>query len=306
MADPIITYPESQFVPGTEGFYEIPNAKYHDPEAAPGISRTLIVEFLTLTPAHAQSLIAGDYAKVVTKQMTSGNLFDQALLEPDKFKEGVSHWVIPEGMKLSTKEGIAWKKDHPDLPYLPAKSDAANVASAEDIKGMIDSVMRHTKAKVVVEQSIKQESGFSFDPDTGLLRKVRPDARLIDKHSRLVLADIKSTFRGGASKGVWAKHCARMSYHIQDSFYSDLYRDMVGEMPFFLFIVVERKPPYAVRIFQLDPVGKNHARDKYKRALESFRICQETGVWPAFDEEIQTVSLPSWELQSPMPDPVEL
>ena len=203
-------------------------------------------------------------------------------------------------MKLSTKEGIAWKKDHPDLPYLPASSDAASVVSEEDIKGMIESVMHHKIAKAIVEQSVKQESGFAFDPDTGLLRKVRPDSRLIDKHSRLVLADVKSTFRGGASKGIWQKHCARMSYHVQDSFYSDVYRDLVGEMPFFLFIVVERKPPYAVRIFQLDPEGKRHARDKYKAALQAFRKCQETGIWPAFDEEIQTVSLPSWEMQSPI------
>lgn len=303
---PLITLPAGQFVAGKEGLYSIPDTVYHDPEKAPGISRTLIVEFLTLSAAHAESMMSGAYAKQVTKAMTGGSLFDRALLEPDKFKEGVSHWVIPEGIRLTTKEGIAWKKSHPNLPYLPAVSDAVGVVSAEDIKNMIESVMRHSKARAVVEAGVKQESGFCFDPDTGLLRKVRPDARLLDKHSRLVLADIKSTFRGGATIGAWRKHCARMYYHIQDSFYSDTYRDLTGEMPFFVFIVVERKPPYAVRMFQLDPVGKEHARNKYKRALENFRQCQEAGIWPAFDEEIKTVSLPSWELSDPEPEPIEL
>ena len=306
MEGPLITLPQSEFVAGTEGLYSIPDTIYHDPDKAPGISRTLVVEFLTLSAAHAQSLLDGSWAKKVTNAMSGGSLFDRALLEPDKFKEGVSHWVIPEGLRLTTKDGIAWKKDHPNLPCIPAVTDAMDKASAEDINGMIESVMRHSKARAVVEAGVKQESGFCFDPDTGLLRKVRPDARLLDKHSRLVLADVKSTFRGGATIGAWRKHCARMSYHIQDSFYSDAYRDLTGEMPFFVFIVVERKPPYAVRMFQLDPVGKEHARSKYKRALENFRSCQEKGVWPAFDEEIQTVSLPSWELQSPEPDPIVL
>lgn len=302
----LITLPESEFVPGTEGTYSLPDTIYHDPEKAPGISRSVIVEFLSLSAAHAHSLMDGSFAKQATKAMIGGSLFDRALLEPDKFKEGVSHWVTPAGLKLTTKDGIAWKKDHPDLPYIPEVSDAVSVVSAEDIVGMIDSVMAHSKARAVIEAGVKQESGFCYDPNTGLLRKVRPDARLVDKHSRLVLADVKSTFRGGAATAVWQKHCARMAYHIQDSFYTDVYHDLSGEKPFFVFIVVERKPPYAVRMFQLDPVGKEHARAKYQRALEHFRKCQETGIWPAFDEEIQTVSLPSWELRSPEPETMEI
>jgi hypothetical protein len=296
--DGIATLPEESFSPGKEGTFELPDTVYHNHELAPGISRSLIVELLQKSPAHARSLMTGDFAKVASQAMIGGSLFDRALLEPHLFEEGKSHWIVPEGMKLSTKDGIAWKKDHPGLPYLRATSDAANVASAEDVKGMIESVLRHVKARIIVETGVKQESAFAIDKETGLMRKVRPDARIFSNNSRIVLVDVKSTFRGGAVLAAWQNQCARMAYHIQDTYYSDVYADLY-ERPYFLFIVVERKPPYACRIFQLDPEGKEHARKKCRAALEQFRRCQETGIWPAYNEEIVTVSLPNWEMRAP-------
>lgn len=300
------------YSPGEEGIFpSLPSQFYHDPIKAPGISRSLIVELLQITAAHARSVIEGAFVKVETAAMTSGSVFDTMLLEPDKFGDGVSHWTVPAGMKLSSKDGIAWKKDHPPagqidgLPYVWAESDAANKASLKDMKGMIESLMAHQKIRRIIETSVKQESAFCRDPETGLMRKVRPDARCFDNSERIILADLKSTFRGGAVVGAWQQHCARMAYHIQDSFYSDVYTDLM-DRPFFLFMVVERKPPYACRIFQLDPAGKKFARDKYKRAMEAFRKCQESGVWPGYDEEIVTVSLPGWELRAPEPESLDL
>lgn len=293
------------YCPGDEGFFDLPASVYHDHIRSPGISRSLIVELLTMSPAHARSVIEGLFKKVATAEMTSGSLFDLMLLEPDKFKEGESHWTVPAGMDLTTVEGRAWKKDHPGvkvggLPYIKQRTAAANQASAEDMHGMIQSLMAHKKIRRIIEESRKQESIFKRDPETGLMRKVRLDLRTEDNQSRIVVADLKSIFRGGAATAAWPQQCARKSLHIQDSFYSDTVRDSTGaDKLFFVFLVVERKPPYACRIFQLDPEGKKFAREKYKRAMESFRKCQETGVWPAYDEDIVTVSLPAWELRAP-------
>lgn len=294
--------PANSFAPNTEGTFDIPDSLYHDHIKAPDISRGLIVEMLQETPAHVKALLDGQ-AKPFTKAMQFGTLLDKALLEPDRFKAGMSHWIVPEGIKLSTKEGIAWKKDHPGikdeggLPYLKATNDSPSEASAEDMQEMIESIMRHKVARRIIEQSIKQESAFAVDKDTGLMRKARPDMRLVDNHSRLVLVDLKSTFRGGAGRRAWKQHARRMGYLYQDSHYSGVYEDLFGETPFFNFLVVERKPPYAVQLFQIGDRGKHFAIEECKRAMAEFRKCKETGIWPAYPEIIQTIDFEDWELQ---------
>lgn len=302
MQDAIPTLPEEDFSPGVEGTFALPDTVYHDPEKAPGVSRTVIVELLQKSASHAQTLIEGTHAKTLTKAMVGGTLFDRALLEPELFIEGVTHWVIPASIdKLTTSEGRAWRKEHPDLPAIPVDSDVGTVVSLNDIKGMKASVMAHPIGRVIVEQGTKQESAFCKDLNTGLMRKVRPDARIYDADTKIVLADVKCTFRGGASGAAWAKHCARMAYYIQDPYYSDVYADLY-EKPYFLFLVVERKPPYAVSVFQIDEEGRQAGRRRYRLALEQIRRCQETGVWPGYDQKIRLISLPRWELAAPEPE----
>lgn len=286
----LITLPGTSFVPETEGLFNIPDTIYHNHKLAPEISRGIVVEMITQTPAHVRSLIEGTIKKEPTPAMVLGTLMDKALLEPDRFKEGLSHWVKPEGMKLTTKDGIKWKEEHAGLPFISTEENA-------DIKGMIASVMAHKLGRFVVERSIKQESAFCHDPATGLLRKCRPDTRLEDMDKRLTIVDLKTTFRGGTSASAWSSHCAKMGYHFQHSFYSDIYRDLVGELPFFLFMPVERKPPYSVRVFQVHEEGVRHAREKCKVALEQYATCKESGKWPAYSERVEVVRLPAWEMR---------
>jgi hypothetical protein len=120
-----------------------------------------------------------------------------------------------------------------------------------------------------------------------------------------VLSDLKTTFPGGTSAAVFSTHAARMGYHIQDPYYSDIYEDLLGEKPFFLFFVVERKPPYSVRVFQIHEEGRKAGRDEYKRALDKFAECKATGIWPAHPEEIEEIRLPRWALSPPDPIVVE-
>jgi exodeoxyribonuclease VIII len=289
----------NNFTANTEGIFQgLPDEVYHNHRLAPEVNRGMVVTMLSTSPAHVRAMIDGLAVKETTPAMIVGSLVDKALLEPDRFKEGVSHWIIPEGLDLRTREGKAWRMDHPEsIPEIPARTQSATIVSAQDIENMIASVMRHKVARRIIEQSIKQESAFARDKDTGLLRKCRPDAKLTDNGGRLVLADLKTTFIGGAFAETWSRHCARMSYHIQDAWYSDIYNDLTGEAPFFIFLVVERKPPYAVRVFKINNEGRQCAREKYKRALERFAHCKETGEWPAYPEEIELIQLPRWELE---------
>lgn len=283
-----------------EGVFDIPPSLYHSHKAAPEISRSLVVELCQNTPAHVKALIDGKRVRKVTKAMTSGVLADLAILEPDKFKEGLSHWIMPPGLDLRTADGKQWRKDHPTLPMVPMTSQDPNEASVEDINGMIEAIMSHKVAREIVERSVKQESAFCYDPDTGLLRKVRSDARLADNNGKLTIGDLKTTFVGGTSKRAWRKHAASMGYFVQHPFYADVYRDLLGcEDPFFLFFVVERKPPYSVRVFQIHNKGVQAGRELYKRGLEEFAKCKASGIWTGHIQQIETIELSEYALPQP-------
>ena len=84
MSDDTITLPA--YMPGDEGIFAgVPASIYHNQLKAPGISRSLIVELLSMTAAHAHSVIEGLHTKVETAAMSSGTVFDKMLLEPDTF-----------------------------------------------------------------------------------------------------------------------------------------------------------------------------------------------------------------------------
>lgn len=291
----------NKFKPNTEGIFQnLPAADYHNHKATPEVSRGIVVRMISQTPQHVRAMIDGLVKKEPTDAMISGTMIDMALLEPDKFKEGVTHYVKPAGLNLTTSEGREWKKDHPlDIPRIPAETDKTTEASIVDIKCMIESVMRHKVARKIVERGKKQESAFAFDKETGLLRKCRSDSRLQENSGRMVIGDLKSTEPGGTTEEKFSKKIVQHGLFVQNPFYSDIYKDLCnGESPFFLFFVVERKPPYTVRVFQLDSVGIEIGRSEIRKSLNTFAKCKAENIWPDWQDEdgIKIISLPRWKI----------
>jgi exodeoxyribonuclease VIII len=76
----------------------------------------------------------------------------------------------------------------------------------------------------------------------------------------------------------------------------DGYKTLTGETPRgFVFICVEKKPPYAVGVYILDDHALKMGRIEYEEDLERYKKCKETGEWPSYaDDDIATVTLPYW------------
>jgi len=62
----------------------------------------------------------------------------------------------------------------------------------------------------------------------------------------------------------------------------------------FVFVCVEKAPPYAVAIYALDQAAIDLGRMEYQRDLLLVRQCEESGIWPAFGDEVTTIGLPAW------------
>ncbi len=249
-----------------------------------GISNTMLGWLEPpLTPAHFKARwITKEIVEEETPSLRMGQLTHRCILEPDTM-EG-AFYVKPEGMKFTTKDGIAWRDSHADRTILTA--DEAN-----DVTRMRDSVWRHPIARRVIEKSQKERNLFAKD-STEILRKCRCD---LLPSSGNALADLKTC--GSAHPDEFAKNIADYGYHRQAAFYLAITKLLGMEFTRWLFICVEKTPPYAVAVHALDPTALDYGAMLVNRDLQVYRNCLESGEWPAFGNEVGFVSLPPWKLK---------
>lgn len=88
---------------------------------------------------------------------------------------------------------------------------------------------------------------------------------------------------------------ARYGYNQQAAWYLDgaAALGLGADLPF-LFVFQEKTPPYFARVVELDQDALLAGRERNRRALALYRDCTVTGVWPAYPDEITTITLPRW------------
>jgi hypothetical protein len=265
---------EKRFKPG---IYSIAAERYH---SANGVSKTMLDYLANQTPAHLQAYLMG-IAKEETPAMRFGTIVHRALLEPDTYREGFH--VKPEGMKLTTKTGMQWQEEHPDLPIITQpESDA--------IDAMVSSVHCHPFAKRLLAGCTPEQSIFVEDVQ-GTLRKTRLDALTRGN----VIPDLKTT--ESAAIESFERNVSRYRYHVQAAYYLDNCRLAGIEKDVFFFIVVEKVPPYLVRCLQMNNDVIEYGRSLYQRDIQIYRNCLESGRWPGWGDGYDEVALPPWELK---------
>ncbi len=62
----------------------------------------------------------------------------------------------------------------------------------------------------------------------------------------------------------------------------------------FVFIAVEKTPPYAVALYELDAEAVDLGRALARRDLARYANARDFGVWPGYPDAVQSLSLPKW------------
>ena len=259
------------------GIHSLPAERYF---AASGVSKSMLDILADKTPAHLKCYIEGEREKE-TPAMQFGTVLHRALLEPDTFDN--SFYVRPEGMRFTTKDGIAWKEKHSDKPILTEDESAS-------IFAMLTTVHTHPFAKRLLTCGIAEQSIFVIDGH-GTLRKSRLD--MLTKGT--VIPDIKTC--ESASLDNFERNISRYRWHVQAAYYIDNCKLAGIDKNSFFFIAVEKTPPYAVRCLQLSEDAIQIGRMLYQRDIQIYRNCVESGNWPAWEDGFTETSLPSWELR---------
>lgn len=257
----------------------VPNADYH---ADNGVSSTQLKDVATKTPAHALARRNGEQKD--TPALVFGDALHVAVLEPDRYP--TSHMRGPDGdgrSKQAKEARAALAADHPDATILPpAVFDAVEQIAAK--------VREHPRFESLLTGGQAETSGYWTDEETGLACRIRPDYM---HPASPLLVDLKTTL--DASPKGFQRALTTYGYHIQAAFYLDGF-EAIEACPCrdFVFVAVEKTPPYAVAIYRLDDAAVEYGRRQYRRALRTIADCIESGTWPAYSDDVEPITLPEW------------
>lgn len=111
---------------------------------------------------------------------------------------------------------------------------------------------------------------------------------------RVILADYKSC--ADAATDAVSKSIYNYGYHVQAAWYLDGAQrlGLAGEDAAFLFVFQEKTPPYLVNVVQPDAMALRIGRSLNREAVDIYRRCRMTDVWPGYADDVQLVGLPAW------------
>lgn len=262
------------------GIYSLPEEQYRSAE---GISKSDLDWIAPpRTPAHYKAKKDGLISNEATPAMRTGALLHRSVLEPETMQGAFVE--RPDGLSLVTKEGKAFKEANEGKIILSADD-------ADGIRGMARAVLNHETAGRVLTGSRMEQCLFAEDSH-GTMRKGRID---ILPAKGNVIADLKTC--ASADRDEFERSVAKYRYYVQAAYYLDLCKLAGLGHTQFLFICVEKTPPYCVAVYAIDSEAIDAGRSQYQRDIALVRHCQETGKWPGFGGEIGSVGLPEWMMK---------
>jgi exodeoxyribonuclease VIII len=221
-----------------------------------------------------------------TAAMLLGTAVHTLVLEADQFAD--RYVAAPEGIDRRYKAG---KELFAEWEAQAAGRTVLTKADADLIQAMGRAVHGHPAAAYLLGLPGKAETTHMWtDEATGLECKCRPDW-LLDDSSLIV--DLKTT--EDASPAGFSKSIANFRYHVQASWYLDGLERATGRRPEqFVFCVVEKRPPHAVAVYAADAEMVAAGQVTAARDMLLLAECRDADYWPAYSDQIETISLPAW------------
>jgi hypothetical protein len=116
---------------------------------------------------------------------------------------------------------------------------------------------------------------------------LRDDFKAID--------DAKTTGRS-ANPVNWTRNTMwQIGADIQIAFYLRGVKKVTGVDATFRYVLIENQPPYAIAVVSPAPSALELGQAKVERAINGWRECLRTDVWPAYPPGIYYAEAPAWE-----------
>ena len=271
------------------GFYEnVPDEDYHRWRAA---SQSVLKELAAKrSPAHIHYEIA--HPEPPTAADRVGTALHVRTLQPHLFEQQVVEAPeINRRTNAGKEQWAAFQLEHASKTILKPEEMAG-------VQGMAAAVESHPAAHLILRSKGPFEGSLVHDFDIPVGKEVlhlRCKARIDHYDEELeTIVDVKTT-AFGASPPEFERAMARFGYHHQAGFYTTLMNNADLPARHFVFIVVEKAPPYAVAVYKLMQDDIEHGFADLLKPMETLARCFRDDEWPAYSDEVTEVCLPDWK-----------
>lgn len=222
-----------------------------------------------------------------TPSLIFGQAFHKMVLEPKDFFNEFE--IMPE-LNRRTKEG---KTAYAEF----VSKNADKTIITEDIFTEICQLSQAIDNNEFCRKLLsgkKEVPFFWVDELTGEQCKCRADC-LTQINDINYIIDLKTT--ANADTNEFMKKSIEYGYHLQAAMYTEGIKANIGSECQFVFIAIEKEPPYSINILQCSDIYMKYGFDEYRHLLGLYHECKEENNWFGYlgkFNEINSIGLPSW------------
>lgn len=263
--------------------WKVSDSEYYG-DSANTVSHSEMEDFRDSPALYEGRYLTKRWPRETTAALSFGSLFDACLFAPETVV------TIPENVlaKNGSRRGEEWNK------FVEANS--GNVLMSRDDAVIVDEMLESLRSnpcsrRLLFDFPGESQVAIRFDcPETGIKRRCKLD-RLV--RSQGLIVDVKSAV--SAAPKAFSHAAFNYGYHRQQDWYQGAVEEMTGSRWPFVFIVVQKSPPYTVRCIELDTEFADMARADNIEDLRAFAECKASGIWRDDDHgKIITLSAPQW------------
>lgn len=238
-------------------------------------------------PAHLKAMLdrCGQDDKT-NDAFTAGSLLHCMVLEPSEVSSRYRVKVNRGNTKAGKEEAEKAAEDGVQL----VSQDMWETCSAMADAALRHPVMRsaHAAGDLRTEQSVYWTERGGTVPC-----KARVDALVTLPNYGLCAIDLKTT--RDASLAAIEKSLYTYGYHRQAAWYLRGLRSAGMEVRAFLFLFVEKEPPYLTVATNISEGAQELALDEIRNCVDTFADCMASGIWPGYTESpVIELDLPAW------------
>lgn len=222
-----------------------------------------------------------------TPALLFGQLFHTMALQPEKLFED---FAVAPLVDRRTKDG--------KLAYSQFLNDnEGKVIIDENTFKTAEEMCKALKENSFVKKLFAGEKETPFfwtDEMTGEQCKCRTDV-ITEIDGTNIIVDLKSA--DNAETEAFTRSAIKYGYDLQAAMYTEGVQKNTGKKYIFVFVVIEKKPPYAINILQADELLMRRGYDIFRELIGIYHDCKQTNNWYGFLGKynmINNLALPSY------------